>query len=275
MAIIELVEEITTAIDERKTTVGVFIDLKKAFDTVDHNILAKKLEHYGIRGLAKYWVCSYLENRRQYVCIKDSNSECLDVKCGVPQGSILGPALFILYVNDMCNVSKSLKSILFADDTNLFYAGKDLNEVCELVSRELNILHMWFQVNKLSLNVAKTNFMIFGNKRYEENYMVSINGMNINGCMLLNFLVFTLISSALYSLYCTLILPYLSYCCEIWGNTYKSRIYPLYIMQKRAIRICGNSDYRVHTRPIFYQFKTICLVLLTRFGEFQQHDLYV
>ena len=87
----------------------------------------------------------------------------------------------------MCNVSKSLKSILFADDTNLFYAGKDLNEVCELVSRELDILHMWFQVNKLSLNVAKTNFMIFGSKRYEENYMVSI------GCMLQNVLVFTLI----------------------------------------------------------------------------------
>ena len=141
-----------------------FIDLKKAFDTVDHNILANKLEHYGIRRLAKYWVCSYLENRRQYVCINDSNSECLDVKCGVPQGSILGPALFILYVNDMCNVSKSLKYILFADDTNLFYAGKDLNEVCELVSRELNILHMWFQVNKLSLNVAKTNFMILVTK---------------------------------------------------------------------------------------------------------------
>ena len=88
----------------------------------------------------------------------------------------------------MCNVSKSLKSILFADDTNLFYAGKDLNEVYELVSRELNILHMWFQVNKLTLNVAKTNFMIFGNKRYEENYMVSINGMNINRVYVTKFL---------------------------------------------------------------------------------------
>ena len=90
------------------------------------------------------------------------------------KGSILGPALLILYVNDMCNVSKSLKSILFADDTNLFYAGKDLDEVCKIVSRELNILHIWFQVNKLSLNVAKTNFLIFGNKRFDENYMISI-----------------------------------------------------------------------------------------------------
>ena len=76
-----------------------------------------------------------------------------------------------------------------------------------------------------------------------------------------------LISSALYSLYCTLILPYLSYCCEILGNTYKSRIYPLYIMQKRAIRICGNSDYRAHTRPIFYQFKTLCLPDMVNFNS--------
>ena len=124
LALIELVEEITTAIDEGKTTVGVFIDLKtKAFDTVDHNILVNKLEHYRIRGLANNWVCSYIENRRQYVCINDSNSECLDVKCGVPQGFILGPALFILYVNDMCNVSKSLKSILFADDKTEICTG--------------------------------------------------------------------------------------------------------------------------------------------------------
>ena len=238
------------------------------------------------------------KNSNKYVCINDSNSECLDVKCGVPQGSILGPALFILYVNDMCNVSKSLKSILFADDTNLFYAGKDLDEVCKIISRELNILHIWFQVNKLSLNVAKTNFMIFGNKRFEENYIISINGMNINRVYVTKFLgvhidsklnwnehisviktkvakniaimnrvKHCLISSALYSLYCTLILPYLNYCCEIWGNTYKSRIHPLYIMQKRAIRICGNSDYRAHTRPIFYQFKTLCLPDMVTFNS--------
>ena len=256
------------------------------------------MDNDGIRGLANNWVCSYLENIRQYVCINDSNSECLDVKCGVPQGSILGPALFILYVNDMCNVSKSLKSILFADDTNLFYAGKDLDEVCKIISRELNILHIWFQVNKLSLNVAKTNFMIFGNKRFEENDMISINGMNINRVYVTKFLgvhidsklnwnehisvvktkvakniaimnrvKHCLISSALYSLYCTLILPYLNYCCEIWGNTYKSRIHPLYIMQKRAIRICGNSDYRAHTRPIFYQFKTLCLPDMVTFNS--------
>ena len=196
----------------------------------------------------------------------------------------------------VCAVSKCLKSILFADDTNLFYAGKDLDEVCNIVSRELSILHIWFQVNKLSLNVAKTNFMIFGNKIFEENYMISINGMNINRVYVTKFLgvhidsklnwnehisviktkvaknvsimnrvKHGLINSALYSLYCTLILSYLNYCCEIWGNTYKSRIHPLYIMQKRAIRICGNSDYGAHTSPIFDQLKTLCLPDMVNF----------
>ena len=100
LAILELVEEITNAIDDRKYTVGVYIDLKKAFDAVDHNILIKKLEHYGIRGLANKWVRSYLENRNQYACINDTDSECMKISGGVPQGSILEPALFILYVND-------------------------------------------------------------------------------------------------------------------------------------------------------------------------------
>ena len=106
----------------------------------------------------------------------------------MPQGSVLVPTLFILYINDMCNVSKSLKSILFADDTNLFCAGNYLNEVCEFVLRELNIFHIWFQVNKLSLNVAKTNVMIFGNKRYDEHYMVSISGMNIQRVYVTKFI---------------------------------------------------------------------------------------
>ena len=149
LAILDLVEDITNATDDCKSTVGVFIDLKKAFDTVDHNILIKKLEHYGIRGLANKWACSYLENRSQYVCINDSNSDCMKVSCGVPQGSILGPALFILYVNDMCNVSSVVKSILFADDTNLFLVGDDLKEMCETMSFELDKMSRWFQANKL------------------------------------------------------------------------------------------------------------------------------
>ena len=119
MAIMELMEDITSAVDRGKLTIGI-IDLKKAFDTVDHNILIEKLEHYGVRGIAKKWITSYLANRKQYVYFNDVNSNQANITCGVPQGSIIGPSLFILYVNDICNVSSLLKSILFADDTSCF-----------------------------------------------------------------------------------------------------------------------------------------------------------
>ena len=117
LALTEFVEKVTSAMDKSQTTIGVFIDLKKAFDTVDHNILLNKLQCYGVRGLALEWIKSYLFNRRQYVCYNNSNSEFKEIKCGVPQGSILGPLLFILYINDMCDVAKLLLIILFADDT--------------------------------------------------------------------------------------------------------------------------------------------------------------
>ena len=104
-ALMELTEEITTALDDKKVTVGVFIDLKKAFDTINHNLLLKKLAHYGVRGVANSnkWLASYLSNRKQYVSIDECNSDLLNVLCGVPQGSILGlgPKLFMLYVNDI------------------------------------------------------------------------------------------------------------------------------------------------------------------------------
>ena len=100
-------------------------------------------------------------NRSQYVCINDTGSECMHVTCGVPQGSILGPALFILYINDMCNVSMLMKSIVFADDTNLFYSGDNLSQVCETVSTEPGKLHSWFQINKLSLNNCQNKFYDF------------------------------------------------------------------------------------------------------------------
>ena len=212
----------------------------------------------------------------------------MKVTCGVPQGSILGPALFILYINDMCNVSMLMKSIEFADDTNLFYSEDNLSQVCESVSTELGKLHSWFQVNKLSLNIGKTNFMIFGNKQSEANHVVSINGMNIKRVYVTQFIgvhidshlnwgehinhikrkmsknvsimrrvKHLLIDSTLYSLYSTLVMPYLNYCCGIWGNTYKSRIQPLHIIQKRAICICKKADYMSHSRPLFYQLKSI------------------
>ena len=164
MALLELTDEISTAIDKKHFLVSIFVDLKKAFDTIDHTILLKKLHKYGIRGVAHQWVTSYLKNRSQFVQVHNVTSEICSLTCGVPQGSVLGPKLFILYVNDIVNVSKMLKCILFADDTTLFYCGEHLVEVLRVVETELRIMSNWFSINKLSLNIEKTKLMIFGNK---------------------------------------------------------------------------------------------------------------
>ena len=144
----KFVEKVTSAIDKQESTIGIFIDLKKAFDTVDHKILLSKLQCYGIRGLALDWIKIYLANRGQYVCYNNSNSELKNIKCGVPQGSILGPVLFILYIHDMCEVSKLLNIILFADDISIFYSTRNIVDIACTVNNELEKLDIWFRVNK-------------------------------------------------------------------------------------------------------------------------------
>ena len=280
MALLELIEEITSAVDNKKCTIGVFIDLKKAFDTIDHKLLLTKLEHYGIRGVAYDWIKSYLCERKQYVSVNSCNSEDMNVVCGVPQGSILGPKLFILYVNDIANVSSLLRFVLFADDTNIFLSGDDAKEISNTLSIELDKLNSWFAVNKLSLNVSKTNYMIFGNKKIDKdmNIRVGINGISIDRVYNATFLGVTiddklnwkehikmiqsklskttaiiykashvLTERALYILYCSLALP------EIWGNTYRTNVLPVFIKQKRLLRIVCRAKRFDHTTPLFYR----------------------
>jgi len=140
MAILRLVDQIATEIDKDNLTMGVFIDLSKAFDTIDHHILLDKLFMYGIRGNCFDWFNSYLTERKPYVCLNEVKSDMLCVNCGVPQGSILGPLLFIIYVNDIVNISNILQMILFADDTNIFVSGPNINELCLSMNTELSKL---------------------------------------------------------------------------------------------------------------------------------------
>ena len=166
LAVIEMVEKITDAIDNNLYPVGIFIDLKKAFDTINHSILIDKLKNYGIRGIASTWLTSYLSNRKQYVEYNNVKSNIQAVRCGILQGSILGPSLFVLYINDLCNASDLLELILFADDTNIFFKAKDYTQMENTLNRELKTINDWFMVNKLSLNVSKTKFITFG-KRFQ------------------------------------------------------------------------------------------------------------
>ena len=137
LAIMMLVDKITEALDQGETVVGVFLYFSKAFDTVDHNILLKKMEKYGIRGVELKWFEDYLSNRLQYVTYNNYKSSHEKINCGVPQGSILGPILFLLYTNDFTNVSEFCFSVSFADDTNMFIIGKDMNVLRNQLNEDL------------------------------------------------------------------------------------------------------------------------------------------
>ena len=302
MALIELIEELTSSVDNKQFAVGVFIDLKKAFDTIDHELLIQKMDRYGIRGVGLNWIKSYIEKRKQFVQIGEYKSTSLDITCGVPQGSILGPKLFILYINDICKVSNILKFIIFADDTNIFCSGENLQQLLRVVSDELGKLKLWFDANKLSLNIKKTKFMIFGNKNIDisTNVELKIDKITLERVYENMFLGVIIDHSfswkphishvrnkvsrsigilykardllnyhSLYMLYNSLILPYLTYCVEVWGNTYQNNLKSLITIQKKAIRIVHKVGYQDHTNVLFLASKTLKFLDLIKFKTAQ------
>ena len=173
-ALISLTESIKNILDNKNFGCGIFLDLQKAFETVNHQILLSKLEHYGIRGTGLAWFKSYLGSRSQYVSINGHNSSHLNVTCGVPQGSVLGPLLFLIYINDLPSSSSKLSFYLFADDTNIYFESDSLNKLQEVVNRELKHVKKWLDANKLAVNVDKTNFIIFHSPQSTLDQTVSI-----------------------------------------------------------------------------------------------------
>lgn len=178
MAIIELVDKINNAVEKNETTMGIFLDLSKAFDTIDHNILLYKLDYYGFRGIVHNWFENYLSNRKQFVYYNSSKSDLKNIVCGVPQGSILGPLLFILYINDIVNTSEMLEFVLFADDTTILYSHVDIVSQTHLINKELLEVSNWFRANKLSVNAPKTNCMVLGTPHMTSKYANESNTMN-------------------------------------------------------------------------------------------------
>jgi hypothetical protein len=291
MAIHLLVDKIVSCLDKGENLVGVALDFRKAFDTVDHLILLKKLEAYGVRGNAYDWFASYLARRTQYVEINHTRSSALEIKCGVPQGSILGPILFLIYINDLPFSSK-LMPIIFADDTNVFLGGKSINQCIETINIEMNNLIKWIQCNRLSLNVTKTNYIIFSkSKVLSANLLpLTINNTVIDRVYSLKFLGIVIddklswsehikyirgkisrsigmLSCArknldrktLIQLYYAFIYPYLSYCIDVWGHCSQQLFFSVFKTQKRALRIISFSKRLAHTEPLFKSFEILPL----------------
>ena len=288
MPLIDMYDKISTACDRNEYAIGIFIDLSKAFDTLDHSILLRKLYHYGIRGITHDWFASYLTNRKQYVSINNTDSSFESINCGVPQGSILGPLLFLIYINDIINCSKLLQFILFADDTNIFYSCNDLRTLETTVNNELLKLSIWFCANRLSLNIKKTNYIVFGNKKLPHDINLHINSISIvrveftkflgvyidakvtwknhieiiaskiaKGLGILNKVKLVLPQNVLLMLYNSLIYPYLNYCAIVWGCAGATLLHKLEILQKRAVRMIANVYYLESTKPIFYELKLL------------------
>ena len=298
--IIHFLKDIVTNNDKstKDLTIGIFLDLSKAFDTISHEILLYKLEYYGIRGIANEWFKSYLTDRKQYTEFLNTESATCNIKFGVPQASILGPLLFLIYLNDLPN-STNLNVLSFADDTTVHASGSNLNELVRKINNELNKIQEWLCENKLSLNINKTNFMVFSPKSYlNENIDLKINGINIRQCgylrdqntikflgvyldeqltwklhidhisnniakslYTLNKVKNILPVAALRSIYFALIHIHLSYGILAWGNS--TSVNKLFKLQKRAVRIIMHMPYRAHTDPLFKSLNILKI-----------HDLY-
>ena len=271
--LIDLVDSIYRSFNESKYTLGVFIDLSKAFDTVDHDILLSKLELYGVRGNHLEWFKSYLSNRQQYVEVEGKKTGYLGIKCGVPQGSILGPLLFLIYVNDLYISSKVLEPIMFADDTNLFFSHKNIKELFRIVNFELEKICTWFKVNKLSLNEGKTKYTLFHKSTDKDNIPLKLPKLTMNekeisrtNCIKFLGVLFdenltwkshinlienkiaknigilykaryTVNQCGLRSLYYSFIHSYLNYGNIVWASTNRTKLKRLASKQREAIRI--------------------------------------
>ena len=160
-AVTELVSNILLAFERNENTIATFLDLSKAFDTIDHKILIDKLKHYGVRGITADWFTSYLVDRKHFVQYRAVSSKTQHVSCGVPQGSVLGPLLLVIYVNDLpLNITRA-KTIMYADDTTLYCSGTNMNRLYSTINEQLDIISDWFKSNKLSVNASKSNLVTF------------------------------------------------------------------------------------------------------------------
>ena len=290
--LINITEDIRSTLDGRRYGCGIFIDLQKAFDTVNHEILLKKLEHYGIRGDTLKWFHSYLSDRSQFVTINGHDSTKMEISCGVPQGSVLGPLLFLIFINDLPNVSNKIKIYLFADDTNIYVESETISELVQIVNNELKLVKNWIDANLFSLNISKTNYIIFhspvmsipsdivitiGRDHIDRSRYVKFLGLLLDENLRWNFhlselskklartcgILFKirdlLPTNTLINVYNSLFMSFLQYGIIVWGQTSALYIEPIFKLQKKALRAISHEHPRSHTLPIFKALKLLRL----------------
>ena len=289
-ALSELIDTLNDNLNKGNISLGVFIDLKKAFDTVDHQILLGKLTNCGIQGRVIAWIKNYLENRSQYVQIESSRSTLETVTVGVPQGSNLGPLLFLVYVNDLQYYIRHGTLRLFADDTNIFYHGKDPRLIRRNIDEDMTRLNGWLCMNKLTPNLAKSNYITISTSSEICNVDISLRDCVLERVQNVKYLGVVLddrlnwkkhISSVCkkiapvigvlsklrwvlpkricYLIYMSLIHCHFMYCLEVWGCATETALNPLIVLQKKVIRILSFAKCDAHTEILFRNLKVLSI----------------
>ena len=289
LASVKLVDHIIKQMDNRyetKTPVAIFCDLSKAFDCLNFDIFLSKLEYYGVDGTPLALIKSYLSNRYQYVQFENCKSDLLEVKTGIPQGSILGPLFFSVLINDIVKSSSKLSFLMYADDTTIYFNLEDfpaLNREQE-INKELEKLNLWFKLNKLTLNVDKTKCMFFHKRRAVPSINLSMNNIPIDivphfnylGIILdkhlswkthitmvtgklskisgiLNRLKYIYPTHILLIIYKSLFVPHINYGSLVWGQNFNS----ISKLQKKVIRTVTRSSYIAHSEPLLKELNLL------------------
>ena len=297
MPIALLHDYVTSNLAKGNTSTSIYLDLARAFDTVNIDILLAKLNVYGFSGGSLALLKSYLSNRSHRLKYKGITSGPKEVTCGVPQGSVLGPLLFLLYINDISSVSPEGKFLLFADDTAIFYTASNVKDLQTYVSVSFPKILEWLHSNRLSLSASKTFYQVFSPSSSLDSLTIIANDTHIKRAQTVKYLgvlvdedlkfkshiekVSSIVSRNLgiisrsrylfdrkqvILLYNSLILPYLTYCLVTWGSNYESLLQPLILLQKRAIRLIAGAGRIAHTGPLFRGLK---LLKITDLHQYQ------